>query len=120
IALGALGACLAMFVPRTNVPARLAMLAVAGVAALAVLTTSAPLCTRGPFATLDPLVYSLWYRNVSEGLPLWDQVLPWALMTVSFPIVGLIGGALAWRAAQGEDRARWTMMLALAALSFAL
>lgn len=120
LAVAALGACAAMFVPRTGVLARLVMLAVAGAAALAVLMVNAPLCTKGPFATLDPLVYNLWYRNVSEGLPLWDQVLPWALMTASFPIVGLVGGVLAWRASVGEDRARWTMLLALAALSFAL
>ncbi|HEX8300665.1 hypothetical protein [Sphingomonas sp.] len=120
LAVGALGACAAMFVPRTGILPRLAMLAAAGAAALAVLVVNAPLCAKGPFGTLDPLVYNLWYRNVSEGLPLWDQVLPWALMTISFPIVGLIGGALAWRASEGEDRARWTMMLALAGLSFAL
>ncbi len=120
LAVGALGACAAMFVPRTGAIVRLAMLAVAAAAALAVLRVNTPLCTQGPFATLDPLVYNFWYRNVSEGLPVWDQVLPWALMTVSFPIVGLIGGALAWRESSGEDRARWTMMLALAGLSFAL
>ncbi|MBX3563173.1 MAG: hypothetical protein KF730_01220 [Sphingomonas sp.] len=120
LAVGALGACAAMFVPRASVPARLAMLAMAGAAALAVIVTKAPLCTKGPFATLDPLSYNFWYRNVSEGLPLWDQVLPWALMTIGFPIAGLVGGVLAWREAQGEDRARLMMILALAALSFAL
>ncbi|MES2986474.1 MAG: hypothetical protein V4808_01075 [Pseudomonadota bacterium] len=120
LAVGALGACAAMLVPRAGVMARVAMLAVAGVAALAVILVNAPVCAKGPFGTLDPLVYNFWYRNVSEGLPLWDQMLPWALMTISFPIVGLIGGVLAWRETEGEERARWTMMLALAGLAFAL
>lgn len=120
LATGALGACAAMFVPRANLPAKLAMLAIAGAAALAVIVTKAPLCTKGPFATLDPLTYSLWYKNVSEGLPLWEQVPAWALMTIGFPIAGLVGGTLAWREATGEDRTRWSMMLALAGLSFAL
>ncbi|RYY24958.1 MAG: hypothetical protein EOP62_14990 [Sphingomonadales bacterium] len=120
LAVGALGASAAMFVPRANILARLAMLGVAGAAALAVILVNAPLCTKGPFATLDPLTFNLWYRNVSEGLPLWEQVPAWALMTIGFPIAGLVGGTLAWREANGEDRTRWTMMLALAGLSFAL
>lgn len=120
LATGALGACAAMFVPRASVIVRLAMLAIAGAAALTVLSVNAPLCTKGPFATLDSLSYNFWYRNVSEGLPLWDQVLPWALMTIGFPIAGLVGGTLAWRESAGEDRARWTMLLALAAISLLL
>jgi hypothetical protein len=120
LAVGALGACAAMFAPRAATLARLAMLGVAGGAALAILLVRAPQCTAGPFATLDPLTYDFWYRNVSEGMPVWDQVLPWALMTVGLPIVGLIGGVLAWRQARGEERTRWMLWLALAGLSFAL
>ncbi|WP_066798741.1 hypothetical protein [Sphingomonas soli] len=120
LATGALGACAAMFAPRANLPARLAMLAIAGAAALAIIVSKAPSCTQGPFATLDPLTYTLWYRNVSEGLPVWEQVPAWALMTIGFPIAGLVGGVLAWRESRGEARTRWAMMLALAGLSFAL
>ncbi|RYD55901.1 MAG: hypothetical protein EOP60_05545, partial [Sphingomonadales bacterium] len=120
LAVGALGACAAMFVPRAGMVARLAMLGIAGAAALAVLLVKAPLCTKGPFSTLDPLTFSLWYRNVSEGLPLWEQVPAWALMTIGLPVAGLVGAIFAWRTSQGEERARWTMMLALAGLSFAL
>src|SRR5690606_15924396 len=39
---------------------------------------------------------------------------------IGFPIAGLVGGVLAWRESRGEERTRWTMMLALAGLSFAL
>lgn len=120
LATGALGACATILLPRTALWMRLALLAVAGAAALAVVVCVAPLCIKGPFGTLDPLVYTLWYRNVAEGLPLWEQMLPWALMTISFPIVGLVGGVFAWRASGGEERLRWTLLLALATLSLGL
>lgn len=37
-------------------------------------------CWMGPFAALDPLVETYWYRNIQEGMPFWrltpDHVLP--------------------------------------------
>lgn len=114
------GGTLAMMVPRAPLAARLTFLAVAGGAALAMLGVVAPKCLGGPFAELDPLVRSLWYDKVSEGLPVWDQTLGWALVTIGFPFVGLIGGVFAWRASEGRARADWTMLLALAAASSAL
>ena len=120
LGVAAIGSSIAMLVPRTTMPARAGMLMVAGVAALFTLAAIDPLCLRGPFASLDPFVRRFWYDNVSEGMPVWAQVPSWAVMTVAFPIVGLIGGALAWRASTGQDRTRWTMMLALSAASFAL
>lgn len=110
-----LGVTLAMMVPRASRAARVALLAVAGGAALAVLGILAPKCLAGPFAALDPLVRKFWYDNVSEGLPVWQQTPGAALMTIGFPIVGLVGGAFAWRQSEGRARAQWTMLLALAA-----
>ncbi|UIJ45303.1 hypothetical protein LZK98_20050 [Sphingomonas cannabina] len=110
----------AMLVPARSLVARLALLTLAGGAALAALVGMAPDCVRGPFASLDPLVYRFWYQNVSEGLPIWQQTLAWALMTAGFPVVGLMGTILARRGAAGPERVRWTMMLGLASASFAL
>lgn len=120
LAVAAAGVTVPMLLPRLPLPARLGLLGAAGGAALATLALLDPRCLGGPFAALDPFVRRFWYDNVSEGLPVWRQAPAWAVMTVGFPITGLIGGAFAWRASAAEDRARWTMLLALAAATFAL
>ena len=91
---------------------RVAALAGGGALSLAAMSLIAPACLRGPFATLDPLVYRLWYLNVAEGLPIWRQDPAWALMTIGFPVVGLIGSIAAWSRSTGAVRTRWTMLLA--------
>ena len=83
-------------------------------AAATLLVGRAGAACAGPFATLDPLVVPLWYVNVAEGLPLWEQTPDWAVMTIGLPIVGLVGSVLACAPAQGEARSRWTMLLAAA------
>ncbi|WP_242153915.1 hypothetical protein [Sphingomonas sp. BAUL-RG-20F-R05-02] len=120
LAIAAIGSTVPMLPYRMPLIVRLVMLAAAGGAALATLAAISPQCLRGPFAGLDPFVRRFWYENVAEGLPVWKQVPSWAAMTVGFPITGLIGGVLAWRASTGEARIRWTMLLALAASTFAL
>ena len=52
---------------------RVASMAVAGVAALAVLQAFAPQCMGGAFNTMDPIVREYWLVNVLEGLPIWYQ-----------------------------------------------
>lgn len=99
---------------------RIGALVAGGVACLATLLATAPMCLRGPFATLDPLVYRLWYLKVSEGLPIWDQIPSWGLMTIAFPIVGMIGTILATRRATGTLRGRWAMLLAVLIGAFTL
>jgi hypothetical protein len=119
-AVAVVGASAAMTLPTNSRLVRLALLAASGAAAIGTVVAAAPLCLKGPFGTLDPLVYQLWYRNVAEGLPIWDQRPAGALITIGFPIAGLIGGAMAWRATSGEERTRWTMMLAIALPAFLL
>ena len=54
-----------------------------------------PQCAGGPFATLGPLGYHLWYLNVPEGVPLWHLPLALKLLWGIFPWIGLIGAAIA-------------------------
>ncbi|HYD24947.1 MAG TPA: hypothetical protein VEB68_09120 [Croceibacterium sp.] len=64
------------------------LLGAAGAAGLALFLASAPQCSSGPFAGLDPLVREFWYEKVLEGLPFWRINL-----LLSIPVV--IGGAIA-------------------------
>jgi len=112
IAVGALGATLVAVSPLNNLFARVALLALAGTAALATLLTLAPECVGGPFAQLDPLTRAYWFQKVDEGLPIWRQELYIALGGIGLPIVGLIGGAIAWRRSAGTERTGWSILLA--------
>ncbi len=105
---------------RTGPMGRAAMLGGAGAATAATLVVLSPACIAGPFATLPPIVYDLWYVNVLEGRPLWEQDASWAAMSVGLPLVGLYGGWRAWRGATGERRVRWALLLAVATVSFAI
>jgi hypothetical protein len=117
LTVAALGIGAAVLVERFGLVARLVALAAAGVSTGAVLLLAAPQCAAGPFATLPPLVYRLWYLSVTEGLPLWAQTPDWAVITIGLPLAGLAGGAMAWRASEGAARDRWTILLALLAVA---
>ena len=116
----AVGLGAATLAGRTPLQVRLGALALAGAAAAATLLLLAPGCLRGPFATMDPLVYRLWYLHVLEGRPVWLQPWPWTVLTIALPVVGLIGTGRAWREADSEGRRRWTMLLALSGAAFLL
>ncbi|WP_375399003.1 hypothetical protein [uncultured Sphingomonas sp.] len=120
LAAGAVCAGAAVALSPRSFVLRVALLGAAGVAALVTIRLAAPECLAGPFATLDPEVYRFWYRNVSEGLPVWEQEPGWALLTISFPFAGFVGGVLAWRELAGAARIRWTIVLALALAAFVL
>jgi hypothetical protein len=97
---------------------RLVLLALAGVAAAATLLLLAPGCLAGPFATLPPLVYRLWYLSVLEGRPLWDQSPALAAAAIGLPLAGLAGTALALRRLPPRGlteaaRERWWLYLLL-------
>lgn len=95
----------------------LALLAIGGAIAVGV---AGPACRAGPFAQLDPIVHKLWFQNVPEGLPIWQQSLPVQLMILGFPLIGLFG---AWRArarAAVEQRGDWTTLILLQLLSIAI
>ena len=68
-------------------------LAAAVAAGCAVFLGLAPGCSAGPFARLDPLVRSMWYDNVREGMPVWRQ--DWAvLLQMLIPPTAGLGAAL--------------------------
>ena len=112
LGVAAIGTSLATLGGRAPLALRIGALAAVGIACAALLLSSAPECVAGPFAQLDPLTRTLWYENVSEGLPLWRQFPGWAAMTIGLPVTGIIGATLALRASTGEARARWILLLA--------
>jgi hypothetical protein len=88
---------------------RLGLLGGAGLAAAAALVGTEPLCAKGPFASLDPIVVQYWYRNVLEGQPLWASRGYDAIFVLAPSIAGLAGSFLAWRGcADADDRKAWT------------
>ncbi|HVV95252.1 MAG TPA: hypothetical protein VHD15_17705 [Hyphomicrobiales bacterium] len=82
---------LAALAPRLPGPeVRLAGLAVVGAAALAVYLAIHPSCVRGPFADVDPRLFSIWLDHVTEM-----QSLPAMLHTDPRAAVGLVTGPFA-------------------------
>ncbi|MGA1799726.1 hypothetical protein VH567_13210 [Sphingomonas sp. 4RDLI-65] len=102
---------IATLVGSRGMAVRLIALVLGAVACGSVLMLTAPECLRGPFATLDPLVYRVWYQNVDEGLPVWHQGWSIVAITFGFPLIGLVGGILACRRAHGAARFRWILLL---------
>ncbi len=120
LGVAALSLVAATFVDTRALSGRLAALAAGGALTIAALLTLASDCLRGPFATLDPLVYRFWYLNVLEGMPIWRQEPAWALMTIAFPVIGLGSSIFAWSHSTGAVRTRWTIVLAILAAAFTL
>lgn len=117
----ALAAIGAGHVARHGRVARLALLAAAGGAGMALLTATAPLCLGGPFASLDPFVRKYWYQNVVEGLPIWRQPIGNATLLIGFPPIGIAGAWFARRHAVSDAaRRNWLAMLALMIAAFAV
>jgi hypothetical protein len=99
---------------------RLPALAAVAIAGAVVVAITGPACRGGPFAQLDPLVHKMWFQNVPEGLPVWQQSLPVKMMILGFPVIALFG---AWRAraqAEGEQRRDWTTLILLQLASLAI
>lgn len=109
----ALGLTAAVLTPASTVSIRIALLALAGAAALAVLFALGRDCLGGPFGRLDPLTRSVWFDHVAEGLPLWKQRAAAVLISFSLPLVGLFAGVRALRRAAPERRMDWAMLLGL-------
>lgn len=100
---------------------RAALLLIAAGAGVGLLAATAPACLGGPFVTLDPLVRTVWYENVMEGMPVWRQPANNIIILLCFPPIG-IAGALIARAQARDDSARrnWTTALVLMLAAFAV
>ncbi len=108
-------------VAERGVVARLSLLIAAAITGVAALLLIDPDVLSGPFKRLDPLVVTFWYNNVSEGLPIWKQSGDTMMVVATFPIVGLAGTLLAWKAAPNEStRRNWLAMFLLALAAFAV
>jgi hypothetical protein len=105
---------------RGSMALRLVALALVGAASGAALLLVDARCTAGPFQMLDPLVRTMWYERVSEGMPVWRQAPIWAAMCAGLPIVGLVGSALAIHNAAGSRRTAWLVATGALAAAFAL
>jgi hypothetical protein len=94
-------------------------LAIAGGAGAALFIALSRECLAGPFETLDPIVYQLWYLAVREGLPLTAQKLDLQAIIIAPAILGFIGTAVAIRRAD-EPRVReaWIVLLAMQVMAF--
>ncbi len=98
----------------SSIPRRLLPAIFAGTAAAALFAATGGACLAGPFRTLDPLVYSVWYRAIQEGLPLWDQTVTLAFIIVLPSLVGGIGLAAATLGEKDKDRRlQWLSLLGL-------
>lgn len=87
---------------------RLAVLMLSGAGAALAFLPTGRMCLAGPFEQLDPLVYRLWYLNVAEGRPIWEQGAMTACLILSGLFPGLIGTvAAALNSAGREERTRW-------------
>lgn len=93
---------------------RFAIAAIGGGAALLVfLATGGPCLSGDPFAALGPLAYRLWYLQVMEGRPIWEQGLSMRGVILLPTLLGLAATlAAAWRAG-GPARARWLSLALL-------
>ena len=98
----------ARLIGAATAPRRFAIAAIGGGAALATFALTGGPCLSGdPFAALGPLAYKLWYLQVMEGRPIWEQSLSMGGVILLPPLLGIGAALLAARAAQGEARMRW-------------
>lgn len=107
-------ALIALANPASRV-ARFLLLGGAGALAALAIVGVAPLCAKGPFATLDPVVRQYWYVSVIEGQPITSMKLHDAIFVVVPTLLGLIGTSIAWwRCDSADARRTWaTMLIAL-------
>jgi len=70
---------------------KLAICALSGIAALAVLGVGAPQCVGDSFQSLDPVVRRYWFNRTSEGLPIFDLGLDQIVIASVLLLLGLLG-----------------------------
>ena len=106
-AVAALGTWLVGSLSRLRGAGLLILFALVGAAAFATFALMSPACLASPFAALDPLVDTYWYRLVLEGQPIWKQpATAWVPALVQ--MLAALGAAIALRLSASEwSRAWW-------------
>lgn len=116
--LGVIGAAVIILPAAALLPAnkgvRLAALAIAGGAALGILLWQAPICAKGAFSTMDPVVRDYWYVRVNEGMPVWHQKWAIAAALMGVPVAGIFTLLFVGRSLAADKKA------AFASLAFLL
>lgn len=116
--------CATLFAARMLVPLdhswqRAIPMVLAGLAGGATYLATASACLAGPFETLTPLVYRLWYLGVAEGRPIMAQTLDLRATILLPALLGLIGSTLALRReTMPQRRQAWMSLLAMQAFAF--
>ncbi|WP_088204176.1 hypothetical protein, partial [Sphingobium sp. Z007] len=106
----------ARLIGTTTAARRLTIAAIGGGAGLATfLVTGGPCLSGDPFAALGPIAYRLWYLQVLEGRPIWEQSLSLQGVILLPALLGLYASLIAARGASGEARMRWLMLALLLA-----
>lgn len=98
---------------------RLVALVAAGGTALAFLLWHAPMCAKGAFSTMDPVVRDYWYVRVNEGMPVWHQKWGIALSLLGVPIAGAATLLFLGRSVESDKKADYaslSILLVYAAL----
>jgi hypothetical protein len=93
---------------------RFLIAAIGGGAALATLMVTGGPCLSGdPFAALGPIAYRLWYLQVMEGRPIWEQSLELRGVILLPSLLGVGASLMAARESIGEARMRWLVVTLL-------
>jgi hypothetical protein len=115
LAAAAAGTSAIALIPRAQGVLLVGLLALIGVAALAIFGTFAPVCLGSPFGQLDPLVREYWYLKVLEGRPFWEQQPLAAIVLLAQTLAGLAAAAYLWRRAPAAHRQHWLEYVVLLA-----
>lgn len=98
-----------------SIQRRFAAAAIGGITAIGVFLLTGGACLSGdPFKALGPVAYRLWYLQVKEGRPIWEQGLSMAGIILLPAVMGLISTIIAAKAAKERDaRERWIVVALL-------
>lgn len=100
---------------QTSAKVRFLSSALPGGFAIAIFVADGKECLAGPFDSLDPLAYELWYKAIAEGLPLWMQSVDTAIVALLPALIGIIAYAIALLGEQNAvRRLDWSSMLVFA------
>lgn len=114
LATATLGILVATWLPARSAPARFGWLALAGIVTLGAMVLLVRDCAGGPFGNLDPLTRRIWFDNVAEGLPIWQQWPAVVVATFALPFLSIGATWLGWRqAVDPAARRRWAIVLGL-------